>query len=1036
MRDLSIPLNIPADFLVHTLRYDKLNEPDNPPEDDGYYDDGGDGVYYEDGDGEGYDGDFEPVNAAPTKSSYTLEDPLDLVRSSPTPTYNPYISYGTPAPTYHPQAKNSFGDLLIDLVKAPFILLHGTIMSLKERKKEDLELYLRNLGRISLTISIVYSALYIFGWNALILPTVSTGLVALATFFGTRLLQWRLGYIGNHQDQENSLETPEFSSQSDESPTDDFDGDEDIVYDDEDAVYDDEDVVYDEDDEGVYEEEFDDEFEDEYIEEEIEEDENPYVNSSNGSSAYAERPVKIPKNFHYKPEYIAGDLRVKLLKDVGSISNEEFQNILLTCYEANKRKRQYFPEYPTKAQIFDSFSEYFFSNTPEFSEWTWIPPRGVVANNLAYLIYEGMRDIFNTLTYTDDRFRIMEMRENKLMYHVTAICPKKVRPKELTANVGLIGTQFKRNEDDNATLVQVIPLGVSKYTFKIMKPVKEIVSFGDVINFKRPDGSVDVYKSMTTKNRLPFIPGLINNETPAVIDLVKEQHFAVFGPPGGGKSWLIYFLLMNMVTGSTPSEVSFVIFDRKKAPTFRTFSRFPHVVKYVTEMNEFLDVMKALYDEMQLRKEILNDLGMEKWESFHERYKDDPKQLREMPFLYIIIDELPATLEAMKQESQEKLYNPFKALMSDIAREGRSEGIKLGVIGQRPTNANIPRDVIELCSMKIAFKSSENELKKINMDALGLVMTNEPGQAIIQSIQTGDKSLSIRTMGTGGGTDDQIMDLLRIMALDWQMRNPYLPSFSTLERYDERKKVQQQVIEDFETGRMFGSSLLEGLDVTQKIKKMRGQAEDERATASKPAGKTLQSTTATITYGNSSLGTSQKPPSKPKQISWEDDEVYEDDDIVYDDDEEIFEDDEEFIEEDDEVYEEDEEIYEEEIIEEHPRPNPKSNPVTSGSTSQSSPMSSPQAAKNRFFSHPLSRRNGSKPSEESTNTRRIIHKVVETPNPVPTASEASQMRVEEYVRACGGRVQVSVLDKIYTKKEIDRALNEPTIVRSGDYYIV
>lgn len=164
---------------------------------------------------------------------------------------------------------------------------------------------------------------------------------------------------------------------------------------------------------------------------------------------------------------------------------------------------------------------------------------------------------------------------------------------------------------------------------------------------------------------------------PFVLDLVRDgPHALVAGTTGSGKSELLRTLVAALAATSSPEDLTFVLVDYKGGSAFAECAALPHVVGFVTDLDEHLGAraLTCLEAELRHRERVLRDAAVPDLAA----YAAAGRPHGPLPRLVVVVDEF-ATLAAELGDFVDSLVG--------IAQRGRSLGVHLVLATQRPSGA-------------------------------------------------------------------------------------------------------------------------------------------------------------------------------------------------------------------------------------------------------------------------------------------------------------------------------------------------------------
>lgn len=664
---------------------------------------------------------------------------------------------------------------------------------------------------------------------------------------------------------------------------------------------------------------------------------------------------------------------------------DKFKEYLKETFNKSAKTRN--KKLKTREDYLLAFNDYIICNNPGFADFKPIERGSMVYNNLCFLLYDGMRSVFPNLDYSGTyTMKVKSLTENMLYYKLKVELPIAVKFNKLANDINLVENRFKTHEADNDVKIKVANSG-GIYTFWIMKPNDTVVSFGDVLRYCDPVRGIETYYDYIDEDKydLPILVGLQNSEVPYIFDLAKNTNVAIAGTSGSGKSWGVFEFMFNLVIQCHPGDVSFVIFDFKSETLYSNFARLPHVVGHFNEPASvaYVDYVKEIVAELNRRKALLDALGVSKWADLRRGLKDRPEDLHKFPWLFVVFEEMAALLTALDNESKE-IKDAFIKSLVEIAKQSRAYGIKIIMVSQRPIDSNMPRNVLTECGVRYTFRVDKSDYERMDIKALDGGYPDRKGQALFKEEYLSNP-IFIKTLGIGGLNDTQMINLLRVLAYDWQLRIDYdeikdnFPTFNLINNSLERRSM---VLRDLKDGNFFE------LDV--KNKDVVSVANDVNAN--------LGYTTSNKTNINTSCVSNQKGNIHAKELP--------------------------------------------KVVPTGSKINHKVikevdlDPIVEGDTAK-------DITKSESLPHNLGHNWGipADVAKEKLVKKNIsVEKVVEDDKHLPDVDMNSKPPIRDFIRKYGeniagvSKIEKSILEKYYSKKEIVEAYNNSEIVIDEEYY--
>lgn len=192
--------------------------------------------------------------------------------------------------------------------------------------------------------------------------------------------------------------------------------------------------------------------------------------------------------------------------------------------------------------------------------------------------------------------------------------------------------------------------------------------------------------------------------TPVISKINEMPHLLIAGATGSGKSVCINSIINSFLLQKTPQEVKLVLIDPKRVE-LGIYNDIPHLLTpVVTDPKKAAHALIWVVQEMEKRYQILAKVGVRNIGQFNKKIQSGgihDLDLRQMPYIVIIIDELADLMIVAQKEVEDSICR--------IAQLGRAAGIHLVVGTQRPSvdvitgliKANIPARIAFAVSSSI-----------------------------------------------------------------------------------------------------------------------------------------------------------------------------------------------------------------------------------------------------------------------------------------------------------------------------------------------
>lgn len=267
-------------------------------------------------------------------------------------------------------------------------------------------------------------------------------------------------------------------------------------------------------------------------------------------------------------------------------------------------------------------------------------------------------------------------------------------------------------------VVENIP-GKSVIGIEIPNEIREIVNIMDVL-------SSEAYED--TASPLALVLGKDISGEPVVVDLAKMPHLLIAGTTGSGKSVCVNALILSLLYKATPEQVRLIMVDPKMLE-LSIYEGIPHLLSpVVTDMEKAANALRWAIFEMDRRYKLMSALGVRNIPGYNRKVKtamekgepildpladegDDAQELRTLPYIVIVIDELADLMMVVGKKIEE--------LITRIAQKARAAGIHLILATQRPSVDVITGLIKANVPSRIAFQVSSRVDSRTVLDQMG-----------------------------------------------------------------------------------------------------------------------------------------------------------------------------------------------------------------------------------------------------------------------------------------------------------------------------
>jgi S-DNA-T family DNA segregation ATPase FtsK/SpoIIIE len=347
---------------------------------------------------------------------------------------------------------------------------------------------------------------------------------------------------------------------------------------------------------------------------------------------------------------------------------------------------------------------------------------------------------------------------------------------EVHPSIGVKVQKIKALEND-------IALNMQAKSLRIVAPIPGKAAVGveipalhpQDVNFKE---LLVQYQQKGRKLQIPILLGKSVNGECVFSDLAKMPHCLIAGATGSGKSVCVNTIVMSILLNARPEEVKLLMVDPKKVELTQ-YSRLPHMIApVITEPHGAYAALQWLVKEMQVRYEILKQLGLRNISAFNARKinKDLEAALNmpipeQMPYIVAIVDEFADLMMVSSAD--------IETPIARIAQMARAVGIHLILATQRPSREVITGIIKANIPTRISFKVASRVNSQIVLDEIGAESLLGNGDLLF--LPPGSSQL-IRAQGAYI-SDDEINQVVNFCC---SQSNPnyLIPSFDSFKSLD------------------------------------------------------------------------------------------------------------------------------------------------------------------------------------------------------------------------------------------------------------
>lgn len=194
-----------------------------------------------------------------------------------------------------------------------------------------------------------------------------------------------------------------------------------------------------------------------------------------------------------------------------------------------------------------------------------------------------------------------------------------------------------------------------------------------------------------------------------VFDDESHPHAFILGQPGSGKFVLMHDIISSLILKYVPEDLQLYLSDFKTGGVeFDRYRDVKHSKALLVDNSDILitlEILRDIRDQMKERGKLFRKEGVSKISEYNRIHEND-----RLPSVVIISDECHVMFPSRNVKNR-LIYNEISAIMSYIAKEGRSQGVHLVLATQNLDGADIPNDIIKNVTdhylLKCAVSDSE-----------------------------------------------------------------------------------------------------------------------------------------------------------------------------------------------------------------------------------------------------------------------------------------------------------------------------------------
>jgi S-DNA-T family DNA segregation ATPase FtsK/SpoIIIE len=262
-----------------------------------------------------------------------------------------------------------------------------------------------------------------------------------------------------------------------------------------------------------------------------------------------------------------------------------------------------------------------------------------------------------------------------------------------------------------SVLIDRIP-GKSTVGIQIPNPYRETISLRELLE-------TEAYTR--SHSRLTMALGKTIHGEPFASDLATMPHLLIAGSTGAGKSVSVNAMVSSILFRSTPDEVRFIMIDPKRLE-LGMYEDIPHLLTpVVVDPKQASNALRWGVREMEERYKTLAAQGVRNIDQYNRNVRaamlepgsrePGAPELKTMPYIVVIIDELADLMMAASKEVEESIAR--------LAQMARAVGIHLILATQRPSVDVITGLIKANLPARLAFRVASKVDSRTILDGNG-----------------------------------------------------------------------------------------------------------------------------------------------------------------------------------------------------------------------------------------------------------------------------------------------------------------------------
>lgn len=414
--------------------------------------------------------------------------------------------------------------------------------------------------------------------------------------------------------------------------------------------------------------------------------------------------------------------------------------------------------------LFDTLAPLFPTNEPEFNKHREITSDNPETSDLYYSIASTLQEALaqaNDIDKSDVKLEIVSITDTLFSYILVFKRDRSFTKKNNDILEAEIVNFFKEDADDDTVSAELSIVG-NTYTCLLSKGEKLTVTLGDCLT----DSKVRDYFT-NTSNLLPFVIGIDINGKVILGDSKDYPSMMYVGVARSGKSWSVLNWLISLASFNSPEDIQFLVIDPKESQLFKAVGLLPHCCG-VSSQDNVMQILKDILDiEAKRRKRLLDEYKCDKIWDLREKGI-------QLPFLYIVIDEVMTVIKSLEMTGNNK---DFLNLVIQIITQLPSLGIGILMVPHRAQSV-----VDKTTRTQIQFRAAIRAPQEVIKETLDINKWNRaltlPGDTVYMTTGMGYPQY-VKGVGVTL-SDNSNIDLLHNIARAFYKMGCTIPDMSTI----------------------------------------------------------------------------------------------------------------------------------------------------------------------------------------------------------------------------------------------------------------